>query len=65
MHLTVQGKRIIVRVNDELVINYIEPEDVNYDGMPERKISSGTFCLQGHDPKSIVYFRNIKVKALP
>ncbi len=65
MHIKVVGKQITVWVNENEVINYTEPDDVNYDGMPGRKIGSGTFCLQGHDPKSVVYYKNIQVKALP
>jgi hypothetical protein len=30
-----------------------------------RVLASGTFALQGHDPNSKVYFKNIMVKALP
>jgi hypothetical protein len=33
--------------------------------MAKRLLSSGTFALQGHDPKSKVSFRNIQVKPLP
>jgi len=63
--IKVEGKHIVVTVNGEVVNDYTEPENVNYEGMPGRKIANGTFCLQGHDPKSIVYFKNIKVKPLP
>src|SRR5690606_17579788 len=30
-----------------------------------RHLSSGTFALQGHDPKSEVHYRNLKVRLLP
>ena len=30
-----------------------------------RSIDHGTFALQGHDPKSTVYYKNIRVKPLP
>ena len=30
-----------------------------------RKIATGTFALQGHDPKSKVFFKDIKVRILP
>jgi hypothetical protein len=33
--------------------------------MPGRKIGTGTFALQGHDPGSTVYYKNIRVKPLP
>ena len=64
MHIIVQGKHIVVKLNGETTVDFTEPENVNYEGMPGRRISSGTFCLQGHDPKSIVYYKNIKVKPL-
>ncbi|RPI00914.1 MAG: DUF1080 domain-containing protein, partial [Calditrichaeota bacterium] len=63
--IAVQGKQITVRVNDKIVVQYIEPETVDYPGMPGRRLSSGTFCLQGHDPQSVVCFKNIFVKPLP
>jgi hypothetical protein len=33
--------------------------------MKGRVLANGTFALQGHDPASIVYFKNIMVKVLP
>ena len=33
--------------------------------MAGRTLGSGTFALQGHDPESKVYFKNIMVKVLP
>lgn len=63
--ITVQGKRVIIKVNDKTVVDYTEPENVQRDkGMSGRIISNGTFALQGHDPKSKVYFKNIMVKPL-
>ena len=64
--ITVQGKRVVIRINDKVVVDYTEPENVERPkDMVGRRISSGTFALQGHDPKSKVYFRNIRVKVLP
>ena len=57
----VKGRHIVIKVNDEVVVNYAEPENVKGG----RKISEGSFALQAHDPKSVVYFRNIRVKRLP
>lgn len=56
--IIVQGKKITVKVNDKIINEYTEP--ANSD-----KRSSGTFALQGHDPKSKVYYKNIMVKPLP
>ena len=64
-HITVQGKRVIIKINDKTVVDYTEPANVQRPAdMAGRIISSGTFALQGHDPKSKVYFKNILVKPL-
>ena len=63
-YIKVEGKRVIIKVNDKTVVDYTEPENVSRDkGQEQRLISNGTFALQAHDPNSVVYFRNIKVKA--
>lgn len=64
--IVVQGKTIRTYINDELMINYTEPENpFRPEDKKGRLLSSGTFALQGHDPKSVVYYRNIRVKPLP
>lgn len=66
LHITVKDKHISVAINDKQVVDYSEPANApREEGMKERLVSSGTFALQGHDPKSKVYYRNIRVKALP
>ncbi len=62
MHIKVQGKRIQIKVNGRLLVDYIEPVDIGRTG---RKLAHGTFALQGHDPQSEVHFKNIYVKPLP
>jgi len=65
-YIKVQGKRIIIKVNNKTVVDYTEPEILERNkGQEERRISSGTFALQAHDPNSIIYYRNIKVRPLP
>ena len=63
--ITVRGKHVIIQVNDKTTVDYTEPDNVERPAdMKGRVISSGTFALQGHDPKSIVYFKDIMVKPL-
>lgn len=62
--IIVQGKHIIIKINDKTVVDYIEPDEVGNKPGEGRKISSGTFALQGHDPKSKVYYKDIMVKPL-
>ena len=65
-YIKVEGKRVIVKINDKTVVDYTEPDNVKREAGDEgRVISSGTFALQGHDPNSKVYFKNIQVKILP
>jgi hypothetical protein len=62
---SVQGKRVIIKINDKVVVDYTEPDNVKRpEDMKGRVISSGTFALQGHDPNSKVHFKNIMVKSL-
>ncbi len=64
--IIVQGKRVQIKINDKIVVDYTEPDNVQRDeDDAQRKISSGTFALQGHDPKSKVYLKNLMVKILP
>lgn len=61
----VRGKHIVIKLNGKTVVDYTEPENVQRPkGSEGRVLSSGTFALQGHDPNSIVYFKNIRVKVL-
>ncbi len=66
MYIIVTGNRIQVRVNDMLVVDYVEPETpVRSNSMAGRVLDSGTFALQCHDPDSYVTYRNIMVRSLP
>ena len=60
MNITVRGKNVQVRVNGMLVVDYNEPEQ-----SLGKRLSQGTFALQGHDPDSRVSFRNLRVRPLP
>ncbi len=64
--ITVEGKHVTIKINDKTVVDYTEPDNADRPAdMKGRVISSGTFALQGHDPKSVVYFKDIQVRRLP
>lgn len=64
--IIVQGKKVTIKVNGKTVVDYREPDNEQQSGdMGGRKLSSGTFALQGHDPNSKVYYKNLQVKLLP
>ena len=63
--IRVKGKTITISVDGNVVNEYTEPTDVqSVEKFKDRKLSTGTFALQGHDPKSITYYREIKVRTL-
>jgi hypothetical protein len=57
---------VTTSVNGKTIVDYTEPDGVQRPAdMAARVLSSGTFALQGHDPKSKVFVKNIMVKPLP
>jgi hypothetical protein len=63
--IRVEGNRVTVKINDRQVVDYTEPEGVEkQEGRAEKRLSSGTFALQGHDPDSRVYYRKVLVRPL-
>ncbi len=63
-HIIVKGKHITIKINDKVAVEYDEPADKKPGSEPARVIDKGTFALQAHDPKSTVYYKNIRVKRL-
>ena len=66
--VAVRGKRITVFVNEEKVVDYVEPDDVKRP--PERagrrlRPEGGAIALQAHDPESVFYFKDVRVRPLP
>jgi histidinol phosphatase-like PHP family hydrolase len=66
MFISVRGKRVTVRVNDMLLVDYIEPDPpVRLEKVTGNVLGRGTFALQCHDPKSKVFYKNMMVRELP
>jgi len=64
--ITVDGRRVVIKVNGETMVDYTEPEgQAAFSDQFERRLGSGTFAFQAHDPDSKAYFKNIKVRRLP
>jgi len=61
-YIKVVDKHIVIKINGETTVDWTEPDDWERE---DRKISEGTFALQGHDPGSVVHYKNIMVKPLP
>lgn len=65
-HIKVEGKHVVIKIDGKVITDYTEPENpAHLKSMPGRKIGSGTICLQAHDPKSVVHYKDLKLKILP
>jgi hypothetical protein len=64
-HIIVKGDTISVKIDGKPLLEWTQPAD--WQGtkeQPERRIRAGTIALQGHDPGSTVYYKNIRIKPL-
>jgi hypothetical protein len=65
-HIAVKGRKITIKVNGETAVEWTEPEGFDPAkallNMPGRKLGSGTFAIQGHDPESTAFYKDIQVK---
>ena len=65
-HVIVTGERIVLKVNGQTTVDYTEPENPERpEGRERRVLSRGQIALQAHDPNSMVFYRNIRIKVLP
>ena len=70
--IIVKGMNIRVLVNNQEAINWTQPAGwsgswaaLTRQEFADRKIGApGTIALQAHDPKSFVFYRNLRIKAL-
>ena len=65
-HIIVNGDTITVMVNGKQVATWTQPADwTGGRSGPGRKIAGpGTIAFQAHDPKSVVYYKNVRIKPL-
>jgi len=63
-HIIVKGNQVTVKIDGKTVLEYNEPPGAQPGKQFMRKLDEGTFALQAHDPKSVVRFKNIRVKRL-
>jgi len=61
-YIRVEDNHVIIQIDGKTTVAWTQPEDWEQSG---RKIGEGTIALQGHDPDSVVYFKNIMVKVPP
>lgn len=63
--IKVEGKVVTVSINGEVVNQYTEPEGITIsENGKHAYLQEGTFAIQGHDPKSTVFYKDIAVRVL-
>jgi hypothetical protein len=68
MNVRAQNKHIIIAVDNRVVVDYTESTPAQPPkGLPGRKWNpdGGAIALQGHDPTSVYYFKEIRIRDLP
>lgn len=55
-HIIADGTHIVIKVNDKVITDYTDAKNT---------FSKGHLALQQHDPKSVVYYRNLMYRKLP
>jgi len=66
LRFRIEDRRVRVWLDEILVVDTVEPQaPFRAPDLAGRLLSSGTFALQCHDPKSTVCFRGLFVKPLP
>lgn len=68
VRIRVQDKHITVSLNDRQVVDYTEPEGVQRPAERAGRLldpDGGAIALQAHDPGSVFYFKEIRIRRLP
>jgi Domain of Unknown Function (DUF1080). len=65
-HIIVQRDTITINVNGKQTVKWTQAADGTggREGAGRRITGPGTIALQGHDPNSTVYYKNIRIKPL-
>ena len=61
-YIRVEDNHVIIQIDGKTTVAWTQPEDWERSG---RRIAQGTFALQGHDPKSVIHYKNIMVRVPP
>lgn len=54
-HIIVKGNHIVIKVNDKVITDFVDEKNT---------YTKGYIALQQHDPKSVVWYRNLQFKKL-
>ena len=63
-HIIVKNKHVTIKVNDKVAVDWEQPTDRQPGKDMPLMLDKGTFAFQAHDPKSVIRYRNVRVKRL-
>lgn len=67
IRVVVQGKQIKVFVNDQEMVDYTEPNNPERPASRAKRLidpNGGALAIQAHDPGSVFYFKEIRLREL-
>jgi len=68
-YIKVEGRRIMIQIDGRTTVDWTEPADWDpakaLRNMPGRKLDQGLIALQGHDPKSTIFYKEMFIRPLP
>ena len=60
-NIKVKGKKVTITINCKVVNEYTEPAEHK---PATKRLGEGTIAIQAHDPKSLIYYRNLRIRSL-
>ena len=54
-HIIVKGNHIVIKVNDKVITDFVDEKNT---------FTKGYLALQQHDPKSVVYYKNLMFRVV-
>ena len=63
-HVVVRGNNVKIYLDGKLVNDFTEEPGRQGGKDFERKLNAGTIAFQAHDPNSVVYYRNVRIRKL-
>jgi hypothetical protein len=67
--IKVDGNHIVISINGKVITDWTQPADWDpaktLFNMLGRKLGEGTIALQGHDPKSTTFYKDLFIRPLP
>ena len=68
-YIKVEGNRVVIQINGKTTVDWTQPADwdpaKSLKNMNGRKLGAGTIAIQGHDPKSTTFYKDLFIRALP